>query len=123
NRDFLLGQRYAAACGATLLPEPHLLQHGGKRYLLLHGDTLCTRDVDYLAFRAQVRDPTWQAQFLAKPLPERRAFAAAARAQSRTMSSNKPEDIMDVTPDAVTTALQEHNVQFLIHGHTHRPAV
>ncbi|HWL27850.1 MAG TPA: hypothetical protein VNQ97_02975, partial [Burkholderiaceae bacterium] len=78
---------------------------------------------DYLAFRAQVRAPAWQAQFLAKPLPERRAFAEEARARSKSMSSNKPEDIMDVTPEAVATILQEHDVQFLIHGHTHRPNV
>ncbi|MDR0780714.1 MAG: UDP-2,3-diacylglucosamine diphosphatase [Pseudomonadales bacterium] len=124
NRDFLLGQRYAAACGATLLDEPLRLTHAGHRYLLLHGDVLCTRDTAYLAFRNQVRSPAWQRDFLAQPLPERRAFAAAARAQSENMSSNKPQDIMDVSPEAVLALMQqEGSPTTLIHGHTHRPAV
>jgi UDP-2,3-diacylglucosamine hydrolase len=123
NRDFLLGQHYASTCGATLLDEPLRLSHAGHDYLLLHGDVLCTRDTAYLAFRNLVRSQDWQREFLAKPLTERRAFAAAARAQSKSMSSNKPEDIMDVTPEAVLELMQQEKVSTLIHGHTHRPAV
>src|SRR5690606_17503292 len=88
NRDFLLGQDFAAAAGATLIHEPYMLQHRGERYLLMHGDALCTRDQDYMAFRKQVRDPAWQQAFLAQPLQARRAFAAQARAQSKSMNSN-----------------------------------
>ncbi|MDR2212744.1 MAG: UDP-2,3-diacylglucosamine diphosphatase [Pseudomonadales bacterium] len=123
NRDFLLGQDYAASCGARLLDEPLRLSHLGQDYLLLHGDILCTRDSAYLAFRQQVRAPAWQRDFLSKLLAERRAFAAAARAQSKSMSSNKAQDIMDVTPEAVLDLMQEQGVTTLIHGHTHRPKV
>jgi len=123
NRDFLLGEAFAREAGAALLHEPHLLQHQGRRYLLLHGDVLCTRDTDYLNFRAMVRNPTWQQQFLARPLTERRAFAEQARAHSKTMNSNKAADIMDVTPDEVERELRQHGVTTMIHGHTHRPAV
>jgi UDP-2,3-diacylglucosamine hydrolase len=123
NRDFLLGPRYAATCGATLLDEPLRLAHAGHAYLLLHGDMLCTRDTGYLAFRNLVRSAAWQREFLVKPLSERRAFAAAARAQSKSMSSNKPEDIMDVTQEAVLELMRKEGVTTLIHGHTHRPAV
>jgi UDP-2,3-diacylglucosamine hydrolase len=121
NRDFLLGPAFARESGATLLAEPHLLQHQGQRYLLLHGDVLCTRDIDYMNFRAMVRNPLWQQQFLARPLSERRAFAEQARARSKTMNSNKAADIMDVTPDEVERVLREHNMTTMIHGHTHRP--
>src|SRR5690606_17454545 len=89
---------------------------------LMHGDVLCTRDLPYMQFRALVRDPAWQRAFLDKPLAERRAFAEQARAQSRSMNSNRPEDIMDVTPEEVEKVLREHGVDTLIHGHTHRPA-
>lgn len=123
NRDFLLGERYARECGATLIHEPYILENGGQRYLLMHGDALCTRDTDYIAFRTMVRDPLWQRDFLASPLDERRAFAEQARARSKTMSSNKPDDIMDVTPDEVVRVLEQHGIATLIHGHTHRPAV
>src|SRR5690606_12925303 len=92
NRDFMLGSAYAAECGATLLNEPHLLQHMGRSYVLLHGDVLCTRDADYQKFRAMVRNSQWQQQFLARPLSERRAFAEQARTQSANMSSNKSAD-------------------------------
>lgn len=123
NRDFLLGEQYAKECGATLIHEPYILESGDQQYLLLHGDALCTRDTGYMAFRSMVREPSWQQQFLAKPLDERRAFAAQARAQSRSMSSNKPEDIMDVTQSEVERVLREAGITTLIHGHTHRPAV
>lgn len=123
NRDFLLGSRYAAECGATLLSEPYLLVHGGYTYLLLHGDVLCTKDIDYQNFRTMVRNVEWQQQFLARPLGERRFFAEQARSQSLSMSSNKPSDIMDVTQSAVEQVLIAQQAPTMIHGHTHRPAV
>jgi UDP-2,3-diacylglucosamine hydrolase len=123
NRDFLLGPAYAAACGATLLAEPHLLLHHEQRYLLLHGDVLCTRDTDYQTFRTLVRNPRWQADMLARSLAERRSFAEQARSQSKSMSSNKAEDIMDVSLEAVEALLHAQGVDTLIHGHTHRPAL
>jgi UDP-2,3-diacylglucosamine hydrolase len=123
NRDFLMGDAWAKACGAILIHEPYLLEQGGARFLLAHGDALCTRDTDYMAFRSMVRAPAWQQGFLARPLPERRAFADQARARSKTMSSNKPDDIMDVTPSEVERMLAGTDVTTLIHGHTHRPAV
>lgn len=123
NRDFLLGQRFATTAGASLVSDPHVLECGKHRYLLMHGDQLCTRDTGYLAFRAKVRDPAWQQAFLASPLTERRDFAEQARAASKSMSSNKPEDIMDVSQDAVEAVLAQHGCDSLIHGHTHRPDI
>ncbi len=123
NRDFLMGELWAKACGATLIHEPYLLQQADANFLLLHGDALCTRDTDYMAFRTMVREVKWQQEFLARPLTERRAFAEQARARSKTMSSNKPDDIMDVTPDEVARVLEQSGTTTLIHGHTHRPAV
>ncbi|GAG06038.1 unnamed protein product, partial [marine sediment metagenome] len=95
---------------------------GGERVLLMHGDTLCTDDVEYQKFRSLVRDPRWQQQFLAKPLAERRAFAAQARGESRKHTSTAKMEIMDVNQGAVEAAMREHRVHKLIHGHTHRPA-
>ncbi len=122
NRDFLLGEDYAARCGATLLADPFLLESELGPVLLSHGDALCTDDVDYQAFRAQVRNPAWQQQFLAQPLAARRAFAEQARAQSRTATAQKTMDIMDVNQTAVRELMQANGVQRLLHGHTHRPA-
>jgi UDP-2,3-diacylglucosamine hydrolase len=122
NRDFLLGADYAARAGMTLLADPTVIELGGERVLLMHGDTLCSDDVDYLKFRALVRDPRWQQQFLAKPLAERRAFAAQARGESRQHMSTVAPEIMDVTQDAVAAAMRAQGVRTLIHGHTHRPA-
>ncbi|AMX02689.1 UDP-2,3-diacylglucosamine diphosphatase [Microbulbifer thermotolerans] len=122
NRDFLLGHDFAQRAGATLLPDPSCVTFNGQKVLLMHGDTLCTRDIEYQAFRQQARDPNWQKNLLAKPLEERRAIAAQIRAVSKTMNSRKAEDIMDVTEDEVERVMREHGVQLLIHGHTHRPA-
>ena len=122
NRDFLLGEDFCTQCGATLIHEPYTLRVGETEYLLVHGDALCTRDADYMAFRAMVRNADWQTNFLSKPLEERHAYASRAREQSKAMSSNKAEDIMDVTHEEVTQLLQEMDQSILVHGHTHRPA-
>ena len=122
NRDFLLGPDYAARAGMTLLEDPAVIELAGERVLLMHGDTLCTDDVEYLKFRTLVRDPNWQRAFLAKPLAERRAFAAQARGESRRHTANAKPEIMDVNQIAVEAALRTHGVRRLIHGHTHRPA-
>ena len=122
NRDFLMGEELCRAVGATLLADPTVIGLYGKRTLLMHGDSLCTADTDYQAFRQTARDPDWQAQLLARTLAERRAIADQLRAASKDAGSNKAEDIMDVTPDEVDRVMQHHGVDCLIHGHTHRPA-
>lgn len=123
NRDFLLGADYASRCGASLLEEPAVLTVGDKRIALLHGDVLCTRDTEYLKFRNLVRDPAWQQQFLAQPLAQRQAFARQARQQSQQTTSTNAAEIMDVTQSAVAELFQALQVDIIIHGHTHRPAV
>jgi UDP-2,3-diacylglucosamine hydrolase len=123
NRDFLIGSEFARITGCTLLAESTVVNLYGTRTLLLHGDTLCTDDVEYQKFRRQVRDPGWQQAFLARPLAERRAFAYQARAASQTQSASKPDYLMDVNQSEVERVMREHGVTRLIHGHTHRPAV
>jgi UDP-2,3-diacylglucosamine hydrolase len=123
NRDFLLGRQFCESSQAILIDEPFILKCFDENYLLLHGDNLCTRDTDYMAFRSMVRNSDWQHEFLSKPIEERQAFASHAREQSLAMSSNKAQDIMDVTPEEVIRVMQELNQRILIHGHTHRPAV
>ena len=104
------------------MADPTVIDLYGKRTLLMHGDSLCTADTDYQAFRQTARDPDWQAQLLARTLAERRAIADQLRAASKDAGSNKAEDIMDVTPNEVDRVMQHHGVDCLIHGHTHRPA-
>lgn len=123
NRDFLIGPRFASESGIQLLPETEVIDLYGEPVLLLHGDTLCTDDVDYQAFRAQVRNPVWQARLLEQPLAQRRALAGQLRETSRQALQQKATDITDVNPAAVNQALRAHGVRRMIHGHTHRPAI
>ncbi|HRD67537.1 MAG TPA: UDP-2,3-diacylglucosamine diphosphatase [Candidatus Competibacter sp.] len=123
NRDFLIGERFAAASGVRLLPESGVIDLYGESVLLLHGDTLCTDDIDYQTFRAQVRDPAWQAQLLALPLAQRRTLAGQLRETSRQATQQKAAEITDVNPTTVDQTLRVHGVCRMIHGHTHRPAV
>ena len=126
NRDLLAGHRFAETIGATLLDDPTLIRFGTRadapRLLLAHGDALCTDDQAYQAFRRQVRDPAWQAGFLAQPLAARKAFIASLRQQSETAKAGKTMEIMDVNADAVAALLRAHSYATLLHGHTHRPA-
>lgn len=123
NRDFLIGPRFAEAAGLELLPDPCTMSLYGVSTLLMHGDTLCTDDVEYQEFRKVVRDPVWQADFLAKPVAERIELARTVRAESEQAKKVKSMTIMDVSLPAVEQALREHAYPRLIHGHTHRPAV
>lgn len=122
NRDFMVASRFCAETGIRLVPDPTVIDLYGKRALLMHGDTLCTGDHAYLAFRAQVRNPAWQAAALARPLEERIAIARGMREESEGAKGGKREAIMDVAPEAVEAAFTSSGCRLLIHGHTHRPA-
>ncbi|HJT60918.1 MAG TPA: UDP-2,3-diacylglucosamine diphosphatase [Burkholderiales bacterium] len=121
NRDFLIGEGFCAATGATLLADPTVAEIGGVKTLLVHGDTLCTDDSEYQAWRRKARDPAFQAAFLAKSLAERRQAVGQMREKSRQVVQEKTAEIMDVNEDAVGQAMRSHGVLRLIHGHTHRP--
>jgi UDP-2,3-diacylglucosamine hydrolase len=121
NRDFLLGNVFAQACGLDLLADPTVLAFGGQRWLLSHGDALCLDDTDYLQFRAQVRSAEWQQAFLAKPLAERRAIARGLRTESEARKRSGAL-YADVDAAAAAAWLQAAQAHEMIHGHTHKPA-
>lgn len=123
NRDFLIGERFCQESGCQLLADPTVIELYGKPRLLMHGDSLCTRDARYMTFRAEVRSPAWQSVLLSKSVEERRAIAAKLREDSKDHNSNKAEDITDVTPEEVVSALQQHGADLMVHGHTHRPQI
>ena len=123
NRDFLVGDAFAQATGMTFLPDPNIANIGGKRMLLVHGDAQCTDDKDYMEFRSQVRNPVWQSAFLAKPLAERKMIIEGMRAGSRDAQREKSMAIMDVNPNEIDRLFDAHQVDIMIHGHTHRPAI
>jgi UDP-2,3-diacylglucosamine hydrolase len=121
NRDFLVGERFAASARMELLPETAVVTAGGTATLLMHGDTVCTDDLPYQEFRRMVRSRPWQDDFLARPLAERRAEVEKLRKRSAEAMLGKTAAIMDANPDAIRSALLEHDCTRLIHGHTHRP--
>lgn len=121
NRDFLLGEQFAARCGASIIEDPSLILLYGTLTVLLHGDSLCTADAEYQVFRAQSRDPQWQAQMLERPLTERRDIARTLREISHEALTNKAQDITDVDEETVNAVAQQYKATRLIHGHTHRP--
>lgn len=123
NRDFLIGDDFCQRAGATLLADPTVIDLYGTRALLLHGDSLCTADVEYQKFRNAMRNPKMQQMMLARPLKDRQQMARQLREVSMAQNQGKAEAIMDVTPAEVVKELETHGVQLMIHGHTHRPAV
>ena len=123
NHDFLLGEKFAQRSGCALLGDHTVIDVYGISTLIMHGDTLCTDDLDYQAFRRYSRDSGNQEVFLSLPLEARRAEAERLRAKSQDKTRLKPEEIMDVSDKTVTEVMLAKNVSHLIHGHTHRPAV
>ena len=123
NRDFLLGKKYANKAGMTLLAEVELINLYGQQAIIMHGDTLCTRDIGYQKFRKKSRSWWWQAIMTRLPLFLRKKMAADYRKKSAAATATKSADIMDVTPEEVVNSLHDKNCLLLIHGHTHRPAI
>ena len=123
NRDFLIGEDFCQRAGATLLDDPTVIDLYGTPALLMHGDSLCTADVEYQKFRANMRNPQMQKMMLARPLKDRQQMARQLRELSMAKNQGKTEAIMDVTPEEVIRELEDHGVQLMIHGHTHRPAI
>lgn len=123
NRDFLLGKNYAKQSGMILLPEKKLIELYNEKILLMHGDTLCTRDVDYQKFRKKSRSWWWQGFITNLPLWLRKRIADNYREKSKQAQQVKSLDIMDVTESEVVKDLEAFNCQLMIHGHTHRPNV
>lgn len=121
NRDFLLGKRFTKRCGAVMLGDEHIIEYAGHRALAMHGDSLCTDDIDYQRFRRKARNPIYKWCLSHLPLKRRQKLATDWRAKSMAANSNKASAIMDVNAQAVATVMNNHGVEVLIHGHTHRP--
>jgi len=123
NHDFLVGAGFETRTGCRRLQQPAIVDVHGTPVVVLHGDQLCTRDEDYQQWRRTFTDPQAQQRFLALPLDARIAQADALRLRSAERTRLKPDDIMDVTPDAVLDTLRGLGARHMVHGHTHRPAV
>lgn len=123
NRDFMLGQAFCKAAGCTLLNDPSVIPMNGEPVLLMHGDSLCTRDEAYMRLRRYLRHPLtlWILRHL--PLRARHKLARKLRSESRAQTRMKANDIVDVTPEEVPRIMSQYGVRTLIHGHTHRPAI
>ena len=123
NRDFLIGDKFCKDVGAKLLKDPFIFNLNEKKIMLMHGDSLCTDDKDYQEFRNLVRNKDWQKDFLSKDLKERKEVAKSLREISSLENKTKDEAIMDVNQDEVLRIIENHSIDVLIHGHTHRPYI
>ncbi len=123
NRDFLIGDAFCRLSGTELLSDPSLISLEDTPALLMHGDSLCTLDKEYMQARQLLRSDAFQVDFLKKPLSERAAIARQIRGESKAHTRETAEDIMDVTPSEVIDVMETAGVSVLIHGHTHRPDV
>ena len=121
NRDFLCGESFAKQSNLTLLPDPFFLNFFDLKIALSHGDSFCTEDLEYIRFKKEVRSQEWQQEFLQKPLNDRLNIASNMRDASQKNNSNKDVSIMDVTTASIEKFFDEHHIDLLIHGHTHRP--
>ncbi|MCU1716324.1 UDP-2,3-diacylglucosamine diphosphatase [Pseudomonas sp. 5P_3.1_Bac2] len=122
NRDFLIGRAFCREAGCSLLRDPSVIQINAQPVLLMHGDSLCTRDVNYMKLRRWLRNPLSLFILRNLPLSTRYKLARKLRSESRSQTRMKASDIVDVTPELVPQVMAEHGVRTLIHGHTHRPA-
>ncbi|MCG9583062.1 UDP-2,3-diacylglucosamine diphosphatase [Vibrio tubiashii] len=123
NRDFLVGKRFSRQTGVTLLGDETVIDLYGRKAIVLHGDTLCTQDVKYLEYRAKVHQPWLQWVFNRIPMFVKKKIVNKVQSDIKTDKQTKSLDIMDVTQSEVENVMQHHNVDLMIHGHTHRPKV
>ncbi len=127
NRDFLIGPDFLKKTGMTLLVDPSVVEIAGKKYVLSHGDSMCSADIGYQIFRAWVRKPWIQKLFLKLPLSWRRSVAQRLRSNSHPQYQSivrtpAAQIKSNVTLEACAATLRGHSGEHLIHGHTHLPA-
>lgn len=123
NRDFLVGKVFEQQSGCQLLTDPTVISIGGESVLLMHGDTLCTDDIQYQEFRLEVRSSTWQRRVLSMPLAERIKYFQSLRETSQKSVQETPDEIMDVNERSVEAVMKQYDCRLMIHGHTHRKAI
>lgn len=126
NRDFLLGKRFCSETGSQLIEDGYIASVNGRRVVLMHGDTLCTDDHSYQRLRRIVRNPVVQWALRTLSLTQRQKLAARMRAGSKAhieAADRSMPYVMDVNAEAVTDTFRQFDVDCLIHGHTHRPAI
>lgn len=122
NRDFLLGKSYAKQAGLHLIEETeYTINAFNHKYIILHGDTLCTDDESYQKYRKIVHNKVIQWLFLKLPLRLRLRFAKKLRKQSKITNQQKHSIVMDVNQTAVNQLLLYYQPDYIIHGHTHKP--
>jgi len=126
NRDFLIGKTFLKKTGMTLIADPTTVEIASEKWVLAHGDALCTADLGYQVFRNWVRKPWIQKVFLSLPLNFRKGIAQSLRSKShsqyQTQQRNTSHQLkMDVTREACASVLKEQSGNRLIHGHTHLP--
>ena len=123
NRDFLIGEKFATATNTVLLEDPTVISLYDKSTLLMHGDSLCTLDHKHQIYRRNVAKPWVEKLMLSLPLSLRRKLAKRLRKKSRNHNRYLSIKIQDVENEEVKRVIQRYNVELLIHGHTHRPAI
>ena len=123
NRDFLLGSKFEEMTGAEIIDDMTIIEDEFCKIMVSHGDVFCTDDIEYQKLKKTLRSDEWIKSFLSKTIEERIIFANQLRSQSAESSSNKAESIMDVNLDYVDEVIEKNNLDILIHGHTHRPAI
>lgn len=123
NRDFLIGDDFSRQTGVEILPELYPVIINDNKFLLTHGDLLCTKDFSYQIFRKIIRSFLFTWIFLSLPLNLRATLVRQTKKQTKKLVSKKSMDIMDVDQETVLNLMSEYGVTCLIHGHTHRAAI
>lgn len=121
NRDFLLNKKFLRQTNGIALSEKTLITRDNQRIMLLHGDTLCTYDLAYQAFRRQVNKKWVQRLFLTLPFFVRQNLVKKMRAKSMAQGKVLDEKIMDVAEETVAEEFEQFQADVMIHGHVHRP--
>jgi UDP-2,3-diacylglucosamine hydrolase len=120
NRDFLLSKNFEKESGCKLIKEPFELEHNSKKYLLIHGDSLCTDDINYQKLKKILRNPIIQFIFLNLSKNMRLKLTGQLRKKSIEAQAYKSQKIMNVNQNTTDLLMSRYPDYDLIHGHTHR---
>ena len=123
NRDFMLGKAFADSSGMSLLQEPTLIEISQCKVLLMHGDSLCIDDISYQRYRLWSRSRFLQYCFLMLPATYRQRISDKIKQKSHNKKQYKSAGIMDVNHNEVDRVMAKFRVDYLLHGHTHRPGI
>ncbi len=123
NHDRLLGKKDAEIIHAKFLPDPSVITIRQKKYVLTHGDKLCTDDKVHQWWIKICEHRALVSFFRMWPLSWRKTLAKYCLNKAKEHKKITSLKQMDICQNVLERLLQKLKCKHIIHGHNHQPQI